>query len=65
MPGLTATTRRPDPFTLLAQVQREDGSIAGEGSYVVDADGATMTATTAGTDSQLRRFEMRTVWDRV
>jgi hypothetical protein len=65
MPGLTATTRRPDPFTLRAQVQREDGSIAGEGTYVVDADGATMTATTAGIDSQLRRFEQRTVWDRV
>ena len=25
---------------------------------------AAMTATTAGFDTQLRRFEMRTVWDR-
>ena len=44
---------------------REDGSIAGEGSYIVAEDGTTMTATTAGFDSQLRRFEMRTVWDRI
>lgn len=65
MPGLTAITRRPDPFTLRAEVHREDGSIAGEGSYVVAPDGATMTATTAGFDSQLRRFEQRTVWDRL
>jgi len=65
MPGLVSITTRPDAHTLLAQAKREDGSIAGEGRYVVDADGATMTATTAGFDSQLRRFEMRTVWDRV
>ena len=65
MPGLTSVTSRPDPHTLLAQAKREDGSIAGEGRYVIASDGATMTATTAGFDSQLRRFEMRTVWDRV
>jgi len=45
-------------------VKREDGSIAGEGSCVAADDGKTMTATTSGFDSQLRRFEMRTVWDR-
>jgi hypothetical protein len=45
-------------------VKRDDGSIAGEGSYVIADDGKTMTATTSGFDSQLRRFEMRTVWDR-
>jgi hypothetical protein len=65
MPGLMAVTSRPDPHTLLAQAKREDGSVAGEGRYVVAPDGATMTATTAGFDSQLRRFELRTVWDRV
>ena len=63
--GLTCVTSRPDPHTLRGEVRREDGSIAGEGSYVVAPDGATMTATTAGFDSQLRRFETRTVWDRV
>lgn len=65
MPGLSAVTSRPDSHTLLGQVTREDGSIAGEGRYVVAPDGATMTATTSGFDSQLRRFELRTVWDRV
>ena len=64
LPGLKCVTRRPDPNTIRAEVKREDGSIAGEGSYVVADNGTTMTATTAGFDSQLRRFEMRTVWDR-
>jgi hypothetical protein len=31
---------------------------------VVADDGMSMTATTAGFDSQLRRFEMMTVWDK-
>jgi hypothetical protein len=63
-PGLVTVTTRPDARTIRAEVRREDGSIAGEGTYVVDEDGATMTATAAGFDSQLRRFETRTVWDR-
>ena len=63
--GLTSITTRPDPHTVRAEARRKDGSLAGEGSYVVAEDGMTMTATTAGFDSQLRRFEMRTVWDRV
>ena len=62
--GLTAITTRPDTNTIRAEVKRDDGTIAGEGSYVVAADGMSMTATTAGFDSQLRRFEMCTVWDR-
>ena len=45
-------------------MKREDGSVAGEGTYVVSQDGTSMTASTAGFDSQLRRFEMRTAWDR-
>jgi hypothetical protein len=65
LPGLTSITSRPDPHTVRAEARREDGSLAGEGSYVVSGDGMTMTATTAGFDSQLRRFEMRTVWDRM
>ena len=63
-PGLRCITRRPDPNTIRAEVTREDGSIAGEGNYCVAADGRSMTATTAGFDSQLRRFEMKTVWDK-
>jgi hypothetical protein len=65
MPGLTSVTSRPNSHTLRGEVTREDGSIAGEGRYVVAPDGATLTATTAGFDSQLRRFESRTIWDRV
>ena len=65
LPGLMSVTSRPDPRTLRAEVRREDGSIAGEGSYVVSADGQSLVATTAGFDSQLRRFEMKTVWNKV
>jgi hypothetical protein len=63
-PGLVTVATRPDARTIRAEVRREDGSIAGEGTYVVDENGVTMTATTAGFDLQLRRFETRTVWDR-
>ena len=63
-PGLTAVTSRPDSHTLRAECRREDGSIAGEGSYVVSPDGSSLMATTAGFDTQLRRFETRTAWDR-
>jgi hypothetical protein len=65
LPGLKCVTSRTDLNAIRAEVKREDGSIAGEGSYVVAEGGTTMIATTAGFDSQLRRFEMRTVWDRV
>jgi hypothetical protein len=63
-PGLTAVTTQPDPRTLHAEVRREDGSLVGEGRYVVAADGQSMEASTAGFDTQLRRFETRTHWDR-
>jgi len=51
--------------TLRAEARREDGSVAGEGSYAVSEGGRRMTSITSGFDSQLRRFEMRTAWDRV
>lgn len=63
--GLSSITTRPNPHTIEAAARREDGTVAGEGRYVVSGDGATLSATTAGLDSQLRRFEMRTEWDRV
>lgn len=63
-PGLVSITTRPDPNTIRAEAKREDGSMAGEGTYVVAADGKSLTATTAGFDTHLRRFDMRTVWDR-
>jgi hypothetical protein len=64
MPGLTCVTTRPNTRTLRAEVKREDGSLAGEGTYVVAEDGATLTATTSGFDSQLRQFTIRSVWER-
>ncbi|MDP6582775.1 MAG: hypothetical protein QF681_19150 [Vicinamibacterales bacterium] len=64
LPDLTTVTTRPDPNTLKSEVRRDDGSIAGEGTYAVSADGRSLTGTVAGFDSQLRRFETRTVWDR-
>jgi hypothetical protein len=63
-PGLTSVTTRPNRNTIRAEAKREDGSLAGEGTYVVADDGKTMTATTKGFDSQLRPFTQQTVWDR-
>jgi hypothetical protein len=59
------TSTRPDTQTLHSDVRREDGSSAGEGTYIVSADGRSLTAVTAGFDSQLRQFEQRTSWDRI
>ena len=55
---------RPDANTLHSELRREDGSIAGQGTYSVSADGRSLTAITAGFDSQLRQFEQRTSWDK-
>jgi hypothetical protein len=63
-PGLSSVTTRPGSNTIRAEATREDGSLAGEGTYAVSDDGQTMTATTRGVDSQLRAFTMQTVWDR-
>jgi hypothetical protein len=63
-PGLAITCTRPDANTLHSELRREDGSIAGEGTYSVSADGRSLTAITAGFDSQLRQFEQRTSWDK-
>ena len=64
MPGLASVTTRPNRNTIRAEAKRGDGSLAGEGTYVVADDGRTMTATTKGFDSQSRSFAMQTVWDR-
>ena len=63
-PGLTSVTTRQDRNTIRAEAKRDDGSLAGQGTYVVADDGLTMTATTKGVDSQLRPFTQQTVWDR-
>jgi len=64
LPGLTSVTTRLNANTIRAAAKREDGSLAGEGTYVVAADGKTMVASTTGFDSQLREFTMKTIWDR-
>ena len=63
-PGLALTSTHPDSNTLHSDLKREDGSIAGQGTYSVSADGRSLTAITAGFDSQLREFQQRTSWDR-
>jgi hypothetical protein len=63
-PGLSMTATRPDARTLKSDLRREDGSIAGQGTYAVSADGRSMTAITMGFDTQLHQFEQRTSWDR-
>jgi hypothetical protein len=63
-PQLVAVSTRPTPNALHGEVRRQDGSIVGEGDYVVSADGRSMTATATGFDAQLRRFQVTTVWDR-
>jgi hypothetical protein len=62
--GLSVVTTRPDANTLHTEVRREDGSIAGGGTYAVEVGGKTMRATTFGYDSQLRQFKQVTVWNR-
>jgi len=64
LPGLKATATRPDPNTISAEVKREDGSTVGGGTFVVSADGTSLTATNFGYDTQLRQFKQQTVWER-
>ena len=63
-PGLKTIHTRPDPHTIAGEARREDGSVVGGGTYVVSADGKSLTATTFGWDSQQRQFKQLTVWDR-
>ena len=64
LPGLTSVTTRPNRNTIRAEAKREDGSLAGEGTYAVADDGQTMTATTKGSTRSCGRSRMKTVWDR-
>lgn len=64
-PGLTFVCTRADPRTMQGEVRREDGSIVGQGLYVIAVDGKSMTVTNSGWDSQLRQFSQKTAWDRL
>ena len=46
--GLTAVTTQPNPRTLVARATREDGSVVGEGEYVVSDDGVDRVVQTIG-----------------
>ena len=62
-PGVLAAASLPDPHTLHAKATM-GGRVVGEGTYVVSADGATLTATVRGIDVQQRQFQTTVVWDR-
>lgn len=62
--GLRMVCARLDAATVRAEVKREDGSLAGGGTYTLSPDGRTLTVTNFGYDSQLREFHQRTVWER-
>ena len=62
--GLVVTTTRPDDRTLRTECRRQDGSVVGAGTFMVSADGRSLTATTSGWDSQLREFQQTTLWER-
>lgn len=62
--GLKTVATRESANAVQVEVHRQDGSIIGQGKYVVSGDGRSLTATTSGFDAQLRRFETRTNWDR-
>jgi len=62
IPGLTAVTSRPDSNTLVAE-GRMNGKVVGRASYIVSADGRTLTATASGMGTQ-GPFETRAVFNR-
>jgi hypothetical protein len=63
-PGLTAVSTRLEPRTLQTEVRREDGSLVGQGTFVVSPDGKTLAATNSGFDTQMRQFRQYTVWEK-
>jgi hypothetical protein len=64
LPDLRGVASRPEAHTIHAEARRQDGSLVGEATYAVSPDGRSLTATAAGFDSQLRRFEVQTMWER-
>ena len=62
-PGVIGISSLPDPHTLRAEARIGD-RVVGEGTYVVSADGSTLTATVRGMDTQQRAFQTTVVWDR-
>ena len=61
--GVTAVSTRPDANTIHVTARAGDHTV-GEGSYVVSADGTTLTATVRGMDAKQRPFQTTVVWER-
>ena len=62
--GLRSLSRQPSPHRLETVVSRDDGSVAGQSTMEVSADGQSLAATNSGWDNQLREFSQVTVWER-
>jgi hypothetical protein len=62
-PEFVAVATKPDPHTIRV-VSRRGDEVVGEGSYVVSADGRSLTATMRGIDAQHRSFQTTVVWER-
>lgn len=61
-PGLVSeTTLEPRG---LRSIARKDGTVVGQGAYVVSDDGQTMTATVSGIDGSGRPFDQVIAFDR-
>jgi hypothetical protein len=54
--GVTAVSTRPDTNTIHVAARAGDHTV-GEGSYVVSADGTTLTATVRGMDAKQRPLQ--------
>jgi hypothetical protein len=61
--GIVVVTRWADAHTLETEA-RKDGRALGGGTYVVSADGKSLTATVAGIDAAGKPFEQVIVFDR-
>ena len=64
VPGFTAVMSRPEPNTIKVE-SKNAGVFVGNASYVVSADGATLTASVSSVDAQQRPFQTVLVWDRL
>lgn len=62
VPGVVVATRWVGT-NVLETVAKKDGQVVGHGTYEVSLDGATLTATVAGTDAAGKPFEQVIVFD--
>jgi hypothetical protein len=63
-PGVVVATRWIGT-NVLETIAKKDGHVVGQGKYEVSLDGATLTATVAGTDAAGKPFEQVIVFDSI